>query len=93
MTKVSVLVAVYNAAQYLHDCLDSLLNQTLKDIQVICIDDCSTDSSLSILNEYAQKDSRVKVLQLNMKCGKAHARNEGLKIARGEFICMLDADD
>jgi len=93
MTKVSVLVAVYNAAQYLHDCLDSLLNQTLKDIQVICIDDCSTDSSLSILNEYAQKDSRVEVLHLDRNCGQAHARNEGLKIADGEFVCMLDADD
>ena len=56
--KISILVAVYNAEKYLRRCLDSLVNQTLSEIEIICIDDCSADSSLSILREYAEKDSR-----------------------------------
>ena len=62
MPKVSVIVAVYNVAPYLKRSMDCLMNQTLKDIEFICIDDCSTDSSLSILKEYAEKDSRFKII-------------------------------
>ena len=62
--KVTVLVAVYNAEKYIRKCLDSLIGQTLTDIQVVCIDDASTDSSLSILNEYAVKDNRIEVIAL-----------------------------
>lgn len=93
MAKVSVLVAVYNASAYLPVCLDSLLNQTLKDIQVVCIDDCSTDNSLAILDDYARKDNRIDVVRLSKNGGQAHARNEGLKVASGDYVCMLDADD
>lgn len=93
MVKVSVLVAVYNASMYLRECLDSLLGQTLHDIQIICIDDCSTDESLAILNEYSIKDNRVDVIALDENRGQAHARNVGLAKAAGEYICMLDADD
>lgn len=93
MVKVSVLVAVYNASAYLHECLDSLTGQSLRDIQIICIDDCSTDNSLSILNDYASRDGRINVLALPDNHGQAYARNQGLKIADGEYICMLDADD
>lgn len=93
MTKVTVLVAVYNASAFLSDCLDSLLNQTLRDIQVICIDDCSTDRSLEILQDYAQRDNRIEVIRLNENHGQAYARNEGLKMAKGQYVCFLDADD
>ena len=93
MPKVSVLVAVYNAGQFLARCLDSLLGQTLSDIQVICVDDASTDGSLRLLNDYALRDMRIDVLRLQDSCGQAHARNVGLSVAKGEVICMVDADD
>ncbi|MBQ4352568.1 MAG: glycosyltransferase family 2 protein [Prevotella sp.] len=91
--KVSVLVAVYNGERFLRKCLDSLLRQTLRDIEVICIDDASTDGSLEILREYAEKDERVVVMHLDENKGQAHARNRGLEKARGEYVCMLDCDD
>jgi len=93
MTKVTVLVAVYNAEAFLSRCIASLLSQTLRDIQVVCIDDCSTDSSLSLLESYREKDGRIEVIHLDENGGQAHARNQGLKRARGEYVCMLDADD
>lgn len=93
MAKVTVLVAVYNASAYLKECLDSLLNQTLRDIQIICIDDCSTDNSLSILHDYMKADPRIEVIHLDENHGQAFARNEGLKQAKGEYVCFLDADD
>lgn len=93
MIKVSVLVAVYNGEAYLRDCLDSLLGQTVREIQVICIDDCSTDGSLALLRNYATKDSRIEVLSLTENQGQAHARNVGLTIAKGDYITFLDCDD
>lgn len=93
MANVSVLVAVYNASAYLDKCLDSLLAQTFTDFQVICIDDASTDKSLSILRDYAQRDRRIEVISLAENHGQAYARNQGLQRATGDFICMLDADD
>ena len=93
MAKVTVLVAVYNAAEYLSECLESLLNQTLRDIRIVCIDDSSTDNSLSLLNEYAARDERITVIHLPENHGQAYARNRGLDIAEGDFVCMLDADD
>lgn len=92
MIKVSIIVAVYNQEQYLSRCVDSLINQTLSDIEIILIDDGSTDASLKIAKEYAQKDSRIVVLfQKNAKQGAA--RNRGLGIAKGEFITFVDSDD
>lgn len=93
MPKVSVLVAVYNAETFLPQCLDSLEAQTLRDIQVVCVDDASTDGSLSILRERAAADPRFEVISLTENQGQAHARNVGLSRAKGDFICMLDADD
>ena len=90
--KVSIIIPVYNAAEFLPKCLDSCLNQTLQEIEIICIDDGSTDNSLEILNQYAQKDDRIIVLhQENQR--QAIARNNGMKIARGFFIEFVDADD
>ena len=93
MPMVTILVAVYNASAYLAQCLDSLLGQTLTDLQVICIDDHSTDASLQLLKEYQAKDARIEVMALPENHGQAYARNEGLKQARGEYVCFLDADD
>ena len=90
---VSILVAVYNAEQYLPLCLDSLCNQTLKDIQIICVDDCSTDGSWSLLQEYAAKDSRIEVYQMPQNGGQAKARNEAVRHARGRYVAFLDSDD
>lgn len=93
MCKVSILVAVYNAELFLGECLDSLLRQTLSDIQIICVDDCSTDKSPQILDSYALADKRVEVIHLERNQGQAHARNVGLERARGEYVCFLDSDD
>ena len=90
--KVSVIVPVYNVAEYLGQCLDTILLQTLQDIEVICVDDGSTDNSLEILNTYAFLDERIKVIHQE-NAGAAAARNRGLKEATGEFISVLDSDD
>ena len=79
MPKVSVLVAVYNAEPFLSKCLDSLVNQTLKDIQIICVDDASIDGSLALLRDYAARDSRIEVITLQANQGQAHARNVALQ--------------
>lgn len=90
--KVSVIIPVYNAEMYLCQCLDSLLNQTLRDIEIICVDDGSTDGSLEMLYRYEAQDARVKVLrQKNQYAGVA--RNNGMAVARGEYYIFLDADD
>lgn len=93
MAKVTVLVAAYNAAHFLPRCLDSLTGQTLADVQVVCIDDCSTDATLTLLQQYAQADNRIEVIHLPTNHGQAFARNEGLKQATGHYVCFLDADD
>ena len=93
MPHITILTAVYNAADTLPRCLDSLLGQTLADIEVICIDDASTDASPAILDGYARRDSRVRVIHLATNGGQARARNAGLAQARGEYIGMVDADD
>ena len=93
MSKVSVLVAVYNAEKYLRECLDSLSRQTLHDIQIVCVDDASEDHSMDILTEYAKRDNRFLIIQLDHNSGQAVARNEGLKYADGNYICFLDSDD
>ncbi len=90
--KVSVIIPVYNVEKYLKQCLDSVLGQTLQEIEVICVDDGSTDSSMEILKDYAKQDNRVTILsQKNMHAGVA--RNAGLAVARGEYLSFLDSDD
>ncbi|WP_407376090.1 glycosyltransferase family 2 protein [Methanobrevibacter sp.] len=90
--KVSVIIPVYNAADYLKESLDGILNQSLSDIEVICVDDGSKDNSLEILNEIAASDSRVKVYHQENRGGGA-ARNVALTHASGEYIYFMDADD
>lgn len=89
----AILVAVYNGSEYLRRCLDSLQRQTLKDIQVICIDDGSTDNSWEILQLYAAADRRIEVLHLSQNYGAAHARNEGIKFINAHYTTFLDCDD
>lgn len=89
----TVLVAVYNASATLSRCLDSLLGQTERSLQVVCIDDCSTDGSLDVLRRYAQADSRVEIVALDKNSGPAHARNAGLQRARGRYTAFVDSDD
>ncbi len=90
--KVSVIIPVYNVKDYLQDCLDCVVNQTLKDIEIICVDDGSTDGSLGILREYEKRDPRVHVLtQKNQFAGVA--RNHGMEIATGEYYIFWDSDD
>lgn len=91
--KITVLVAVYNTGSYLRQCLDSLVGQSLEDIQIVCVDDCSTDGSPEILRQYAARDRRVLLLRTPVNSGQAKARNLGLGYAQGEYTTMLDSDD
>lgn len=93
MIAVSVIVPIYNVEEYLHKCINSIINQTLNNIEIICINDSSTDNSLSILKEYAKQDKRVKIINFENNQGVALARNAGLEIAKGEYVCFIDADD
>ena len=90
--KVSVIVPVFNVESYLNESLDSILNQTLKDIEIICINDGSTDNSLDILENYAKKDKRIKIISKENE-GQGVARNVGLDNAQGEYISFVDSDD
>ena len=94
--KISVIIPIYNTEQYLKDCLDSIMNQTLKDIEIICIDDKSTDDSLKLLKKYKEeydKNNRMIIIENSTNQGQGIARNKGLKIANGEYIAFIDADD
>lgn len=93
MPKVSVIVPCYNVEKYVARCLDSLINQTLRDIEIICIDDKSTDNTLEILNKYANLDSRIKLFTQSSNAGVAVARNIGLENATGAYIGFVDPDD
>lgn len=90
--KVSVIIPVYQAQKYLRQCLDSVVGQTLKETEIICVDDGSFDDSPKILSEYAAKDERVRVIRQENK-GAGAARNRGLLEASGEYLSFLDADD
>lgn len=89
---LSVIIPVYNVENYLNECLDSVINQTLEDIEIICIDDGSTDNSPHILKEYSKKDKRIKIITKE-NGGQATARNLGIKEAQGEYIAFVDSDD
>ena len=92
MVTLSVIVPVYNTEKYLKECLDSIINQTFRDIEIICVNDGSTDKSLEILKEYALKDNRIKVITQGNK-GQSVARNIGLNNASGKYITFIDSDD
>ena len=90
--KVSIIVPTYNVEPYLRECLDSICRQTLKDIEIICVNDGSTDGSLAIINEYAERDSRIVVLD-GPNGGYGKGMNRGLDRATGEYIGIVEPDD
>ena len=90
--KVSVIIPVYNAENYLNQCLDSVISQSLKEIEIICVDDGSTDDSLKIIDAYIEKDNRVRILKQNHKYAGV-ARNTGMAQAKGKYLVFWDADD
>ncbi|MET3633855.1 glycosyltransferase family 2 protein [Streptococcus sp. SGI.013] len=93
MAKVSIIIPVYNTEDYLADCVKSLQKQSLQDIEIILVNDASTDRSLEIMTDFQKQDPRIKVISLNNNQGVGEARNQGLKIASGEFIAFVDSDD
>jgi len=90
---VSIIIPVYNVESYLKQCLDSVISQTFKNIEIIIIDDGSTDNSSQIIEEYKKTDNRIVSLLLKINVGPGSARNEGIKIATGKYIVFIDSDD
>ena len=90
--KISVIIPIFNAERYLSDCLDSIVNQSFKDIEIICINDGSKDKSEKIIKEYAQKDKRIILFNQDNK-GAGPARDKGIELSRGEYISFIDSDD
>lgn len=90
---ISIIVPVYNVEQYLATCIESLIGQTYKDIEIILVNDCSEDRSLEICCEYAKKDSRIKVVNKEKNEGLGNARKSGVAVASGEWLCYVDSDD
>ena len=91
--KISIIIPVYNASKYLKECLESILNQTHENYEILLIDDKSTDSSLEILTNFSKKDNRIKIYQLDRNLGAGSARNYGIRHATGEYLLFCDADD
>lgn len=91
--KVSVIIPVYNVEKYLKQCLDSVINQTFKNIEIIIVNDCSPDNSSQIIKEYQQKDNRIVLIDLKQNVGLGFARNEGIKVAKGDYVTFIDSDD
>lgn len=90
---ISVIIPVYNSAKYISKCLNSVINQSFNNIEIICIDDASKDKSLSIINKYASKDSRIRVFSNETNMGAGYSRNFALDNAKGKYIYFLDSDD
>lgn len=91
--KISVIVPVYNTEKYLKKCLDSIISQNLKDIEIIIVNDCSLDKSLEIIKKYMRLDKRITLINKEKNEGISSARNSGIKLARGEYILHIDSDD
>lgn len=90
---VSIIVPVYNAERFLEDTINTVLNQTYKNWELILVDDCSTDKSVDIINKYSKKDKRVKLIKNKVNSKAAVSRNNGIKVSKGRYLCFLDADD
>ena len=90
---ISVIIPIYNVSEYLEQCLDSIISQSFKNIEIICIDDCSTDNSLEILKKYSSIDTRIQVFHNSENKGVSATRDSGLKIAKGDYIHFFDPDD
>ncbi|MDR1361062.1 MAG: glycosyltransferase family 2 protein [Rickettsiales bacterium] len=93
MIKVSVIVPCYNAEKWLNTAMPVLCGQVLQEIEIICVDDASTDNTFNILGQWAEKDSRIKIIRHDKNKGSGVSRNDGISVARGEYIGLMDADD
>lgn len=93
MPEISVIIPIYNVENYLAKCLDSVINQTYKDIEIICVNDCSLDNSVEIAKKYEQKDGRIRIIQREQNGGLSAARNSGIRHANGKYLYFLDSDD
>ena len=91
--KVSIVVPVHNVEKYVGECIESLVNQTLKDIEIICIDDCGKDNSMQIIEQFAQRDKRIKIIKNTKNRGVSYSRNIGIKKAIAPYILFCDSDD
>jgi len=91
--KVSIILPIYNVEPYIEQCLDSVINQTYKNIEIICIDDCGSDNSIKIVEKYKEKDKRLHIIYNEKNKGQAISRNEGVEYSTGNYIFFLDADD
>ena len=89
---ISIIIPIYNVEKYLEKCLDSILNQTYKNLEIILIDDGSTDNSPNICNSYCEKDKRIKIIHKNNE-GVSSARNKGIELSKGKYIVFIDSDD
>ena len=92
MDLISIIVPVYNVEKYIHECVDSIINQTYKNIEIILVDDGSPDNCGKICDEYAKKDNRIKVIH-KPNGGLSDARNHGIDVANGEWLMFIDSDD
>ena len=93
MKKISIIIPVYNKEDRIRDCLDSILNQKISDVEVICVDDMSTDNSYRIVLEYSNKYSEIVAVKNNENRGAGYSRNVALALASGEYVWFIDADD
>ena len=93
MTKISIIIPYRNVENYIADCLDSVVNQTLSDIEIICVNDCSSDNSKNIVEQFQEKDNRIIMLETSEPSGQGYARNRAIEIAKGEYIGFVDSDD
>lgn len=90
---ITVAIAVYNTEKYLKDCMESVVNQTYRNLEIICVNDASTDSSLVMLESYASRDARIKIITNEKNSGLGVTRNVGMDAAHGEYILFIDSDD
>ena len=93
MPKISIIVPIYNVETYLDECLGALVNQTLQDIEIICVDDCGTDNSMQIAERFAANDARIKLVYNDKNSGLSASRNNGMKLATAPYIMFCDSDD
>ena len=92
--KISIVIPVFDIKEeYLTSCICNVTSQTMQDIEIICVDDCSTNNSLSLLREAARRDRRIRVIALDRNHGTCYARKVGVEAARGKYLLFLDADD
>lgn len=93
MSKISIIIPIYNVESYIKECLDSVINQTYQNLEIICVDDCGTDNSMQIVEEYAANDTRIIIAKHSKNRGLAPARNTGMDVSTGDYIFFLDSDD